>query len=363
MLERVSPALAALGARTPSYSVISFGELLDLTGADEQSPIEYTAELDAAVRRAIERIDNDRIFVRLCALQGPSHRHLSFAGVFATSMPRRDAARHEQAAAGVQAVLAGRENAYADYYYGRHRIWQGRAADVMFSGCVEDAAMFGTAYVSSDRLLAEYFDTPLSIALEDPVRLFVVRGSLPPGLDGRLAGCVFGLADLLQVSLDVEFIVARSERLYITEVRPISDAHRRNWACVSEDTWASLRETAPAANVVNTPGSGAGAVVDLRRRRIRPQDFDRTADRVYVVNHRSGSSGTSSFDFLQYAHGANLRDVALVVDHGRARRNDHLQYVMFEDPGIAFCVHLSEAPSDLPSTVSVDSDGFRVRFA
>jgi hypothetical protein len=362
MMEQVEPSLGTLGADTPSYAVIRFGELVELTRADESQSISYTHELDEAVRRATSRIESDQVFVRLCALQDLNHRHLSFAGVFATAMPRRSVPRRVHLSEGVKEVLAGRFSDYANYYYGRHGLGSVRAADVMFSGCVEDAAMCGTAYIYGDTVLAAYFDSPLSIALHDPVR-FLNRGAALRGVDAQVARCVRGLQELLNTPLDVEFIVTRGERLYITEVRPISEAHLRNWKRVSEDTWRSVSDEGPPGNVVNTPGVRSGEVVDLRQRQIEPPDFDGANSRIYVVRHQPTRGGTSSFDFLTHAHTSRLSDLAVIVDHGRGRRDDHLQYVMFEDPGLAFCVHASAIPSDLPPAVVVHSDGFRVRFA
>jgi hypothetical protein len=182
------------------------------------------------------------------------------------------------------------------------------------------------------------------------------------GFEALLHRCAFALQDELKVPLDIEFIVTRREQLVVTQVRPMSAAHVRNWQTVGLETWAALDRRPPPANVVNTVGARSGTVVDLRSRASAAEDFEDVPAKIFVVRHDPAPGATSSFDLLRAAHQFDLSGLKVIVHHPGGRHDNHLQYVMFEDPGVEFCVGVSDCPAELPPHLTVRSDGFGVEF-
>lgn len=234
----------------------------------------------------------------------------------------------------------------------------------MFSSLLEDAAAFGTGYVHDGRCLLECFDTPLSIFLADPLRIAATEATPRRGLGGALVGVLFEVAGIVGGPVDVEFLVDRKERVYVTQVRPIPPRHLCNWRLVPAGAWAEVERGAPPSSVVSTVGAAEGEIVDLRGRPPEDRDGQGTEGRVHLVSHRAAPGGTGLLDFLRFAARKGLSGVSLIVDHGSARTNDHLQFIALEDPGLRFVANATDVPPDLDGARRrVESDGFRITLA
>lgn len=357
MLRRVSAEAGPLNIRVPEFHILRCSDIPPQSSAEGVEEWAESARADLLSRT--RGLPSDRIFVRAQPLDERSRPELSFAGVYQSYSPLRRTARERNLVGGVVKVLRGRYGDYSDYYYSRHEIRSDRPVDIMFSSMVEDTTLFGTAYVYHDKCLLEYFDTPLSIFLHDPARICARRDSALGGFEAKLVGSMFGVADVVGVPADIEFIADRKEEIFVSQVRPISRAHLRNWGRVADATWRRALGSAPPSNVVNSVGAVEGKVIDLREREPDSRDFDEVSGRIYVVSHHDAPRGTTSFAFLQFIARHGLGGLALMVDHGRARRNDHLQYIMFEDPGISFLVNAADVPRDVDGRrLSLTSDGF-----
>ncbi|WP_237107524.1 phosphopantetheine-binding protein [Nonomuraea sp. MG754425] len=354
-LEAAADAVLRLGARLPARALVRTWPLPLDCGADT---------IEAGVRAHAERIaaaTEPLGGARLLAHPSPGDEllapHLSFAGVFRSHVPGRDAPRSGQAARGVARVLAGRRGAVADYYHRRHRLDTDRPVDVLFTALVPDVAMHGTGYAWGDHALVTCYDSPLAIRANDPLRFAAGRRPDRAGFPELIRRCLFGVCDALERPVDVEFVLTRDETLYVTQIRRMSEAHAKNWAQVPASAWEQARRHAPASNTVGGTGVRAGWAVDLRAR--RPGDDDAgDAARVWIVNHRDGGPGTSAIEFLRHADAAGWSDLTLVVDHGPSRIDDHRQYLTAEDPAVSFLAHAVDVPGGLDrAQVKITGDG------
>jgi len=360
MLKQLSAAAESLDIRIPEFCIIPHADIASLCLSEEGNGL--VPFLEQALLDRTRYLASDEIFVRAQPLDESLVPHLSFAGVYPSYVPRKKTLRAENLTRGLKKVLSDRHIPYSDYYYSRHKIKSDRPVDVMFSSKIEDVMMFGTAYVFGDQCLIEYFDTPISIFLCDPVRIFARCEQRSIGISEKLIRSVFAVGQALSGALDIEFMVDRREQVFVSQVRPISPPHINNWKSVTERTWAEMRTDGPPSNVVNTVGTIAGRVVDFRNRKPRLRDFE-GGQKIYVVSHRGEAQGTSSLDILQFLNWHDLSHVMLVVDHDEARVDDHLQYIMYEDPGVAFLAHSTAIPHDIDGRWwRVSSDGFRVTF-
>jgi hypothetical protein len=357
MLRRVLAEADSLRLRVPDFHILQHSDIPPQLSVKEVQ--EWAALMRTDLLLRTSALPSDRIFVRAQPLDEGAYTKLSFAGVYQSYSPLRRKAREQNLIDGVVKVLLGRYSDYSNYYYSRHEILSSRPVDLMFSSMVEDTALFGTAYVYHDKCLLEYFDTPLSIFLQDPARICAHRNSALSGFEAKLVGTMFGVAAVLDVPVDIEFLANRKEEIFVSQVRPIAQSHLRNWERVASATWRQALDTTPPSNVINSVGTIEGKVVDLREREPNLRDFDEVRGRIYVVSHLDALRGTTSLALLQFIARHSLDGLALLVDHGKARRNDHLQYIMFEDPGISFLVNAVNAPREIDGRrLSLTSDGF-----
>lgn len=360
MLRQLSAAAPSLDLRIPEFCTIPHADVVSLCLSREGDGL--APSLEQALLDRTQCLASDEIFVRAQPLDESLAPHLSFAGVYPSYVPRKKTPRAENLTRGLKKVLSERHNPYSEYYYSRHRIESDRPVDVMFSSKVEDVMMFGTAYVFGDQCLMGYFDTPISIFLCDPVRIVARYEQKSVGISEKLIRSVFAVGQTLSGALDIEFMVDRREQVFVSQVRPVSPPHISNWKSVTERTWAEMRANGPPSNVVNTVGTSAGTAVDFRNRKPTLRDFE-GGQKIYVVSHRGGGQGTSSLGILQFLNRHDLSRVMLVVDHDEARVDDHLQYIMYEDPGVVFLAHSTAIPRDIDGRwCRVSSDGFRVTF-
>lgn len=361
MLKQLSMAAKLIDFRIPKYCIIPHREIVPLCQAQESEG--RTASLEQYLLDSTRSLASDEIFARAQPLDESLFPNLSFAGVYQSYVPRKKTPRAENLVRGFDKVLSGRYSAYSEYYYSRHNIKSNRPVDVMFSTMVDDVMCFGTAYVIEDRCLIEYFDTPISIFLCDPVRIAAEREQGYIGVSGKLIRTVFAVNEIMNVALDIEFLVDRREQVFVSQVRPISPPHIDNWKSVTEQTWDEIRADGPPSNVINTLGTIEGMAVDLRRRKPSIWDFAQAGKKIYIISHRDVAPGTSSLEILQFLNQNNLSNIALVVDHGDARMDDHLQYIMYEDPGIVFLVHSTGVPKEIDGEWwRITSDGFHTTF-
>jgi hypothetical protein len=358
MLRRLSGLKQKLDIRVPEFCIVPHTEVDRLS-----NPHVPESQRSQDLLAATSCLPSDRIFARSQPLDESLLPGYSFAGVYQSYAPRRSTPRLENLLRGFGKVLAGRYNRQADYYYSRHSLVTDRPVDLMFSNMVDDVVCFGTAYVLANNCLLTYFDTPVSIFLSDPVRAAARRGQVLPGRSGGVVDLMFRIAGVFHVAIDVEFLIDRSDRIFISQVRPMSRPHLRNWSRVDESVWDEVCDSVPASNTVNTRGTLEGTILDLRKTRLDASHVDGEKPCVYVVSHRHSGHGTSSLDLLDFINIHKLQDLVVVVDHGESRQDDHLQYLMHEDPGIEFLAHTVDVPDSIDGAgCVVTSDGFHVKF-
>jgi len=306
-----------------------------------------------------------RVFAQACPHVESSRPELSFAGCFRTYHPRRALSQADNITAGLAHVMEGRRNPYGDIYHARHGIAGERRINIKFANFVDRILAIGTAYVHGPRCLFHYFDSYLSLYANDPVRIYAHRGSADTsiGWPGRLPAALFAAADCLRAPLDIEFVVTAEGAIHVTQVRPISPPHLQLWDAVGEATRLRIAEQGAPSIGVNSVGRFGGALVDLRRRPPRNADAG-IADALYVVHlHEPAADGTGVLRFLAWATARELAGFGLLVDHGTNRRNDHLDYILVEDPGAAFVIAATGLPTifDRP-WLGIESDGFAVAW-
>jgi hypothetical protein len=279
--------------------------------------------------------NTNQIFVRPCPLDESKYKHLSFAGVYESYKPYKQKNTKENVIDGIIKVMSGRNNEFSKYYYTKHTLSENKKVSLMFSNALENACMFGTAYVFKGKCLIEYFDTPLSIFRNDPIRIVADSNSNLVGINKKVRDNIIEVENFIGVPLDIEFLIDRNEKLYISEVRPISKVHLKNWKAITSNTWESYVNTVPPSNVLNSIGTWSGRIVDLRRRMCNAEDFDDTENKIYLINHSSiNQKGTTTLFLLNILTKYNGKNINLIIDHGNRRKNDHLQYITFEDPSL-----------------------------
>jgi hypothetical protein len=232
----------------------------------------------------------------------------------------------------------------------------------MFSQAVDDAVMFGTAYVDGNHCLAHYYDTPLSVYLSDPVRLAARRGTKPPGFDAKIIETAFGIHDVLKTPVDIEFIVCINEQIAVSQVRPISAPHLENWSMLQEDVWDRMIDSGPPTTMVNSIGMRQAKIIDLRQRQATLEDFEKLEENIYLISYGE-KHGTSIPAFLAFINAHSLYELSVIVDHGFSIRDSHCQYILIEDPGVDFVANCTTSAlpfSDGPC--SLESDGFNLHF-
>jgi hypothetical protein len=359
MLRRLLDAKRDLEICTPDFCIVPPGEVARLSDPDLLDS-QWNRDLLAAAAC----LPSDRIFARSQPLDESLLPGFSFAGVYQSYAPRRATPRLENLLRGFRKVLAGRYNRQADYYYSRHSLVSDRPVAMMFSNMVDDVVCFGTAYVLVDKCLLGYFDTPASIFLSDPVRVAARRGQIRRGRSGVIVDLMFRISDVFDTAIDVEFLIDRRDCIFISQVRPMSRRHVCNWSRVDESAWDEVCASTPPSNTVNTRGAVEGTVLDLRKTVLNASHAACGDGRIYLVSHRDSGRGTSSLDLLEFVDRHTLHDLAVLVDHGESRQDDHLQYLMHEDPGIAFLAHTTDVPDSIDGAgCLVNSDGFHVKFA
>jgi hypothetical protein len=355
--------VAPLGIRVPDFCIIPHPEVERLAQAQKREASDQGLRQELLIKT--QSLSSDEIFARAQPLDESLAPHLSFAGVYHSYAPRRKTARADNLTQGFNRVMAGRRSPYSEYYYSSHGIVSERPIDMMFSTMVPDVMCFGTGYVFGDQSLIGYFDTPISIFLRDPVRLAARRDQrFTDDISGELIQSLFAIERVLRRALDIELIVDRRGQIFVAQIRSLSLAHSDNWTRVAEKTWHKVCVEGPPSNVVNTVGIVSGTVADFRRRAPSLRDFESGAQRICVVSHHGNeSASTSALELLQFLDHNNLSNIVLVVDHGEARVDDHLQYITFEDRRMKFTVHATNIPEEIDGRHwRISSDGFRAVF-
>lgn len=362
LLAQTSPLLPDLGLKAPVHFHIDWRQAESAGNGDTDIFRNICAEAGALGLEG-------RLFAQACPHDEGLRPDLSFAGCYRTYHPRRELSTVQNIAAGIGHVLAGRRNRHADIYYRRHSIRSERRIDVKFAGVVDRLLLIGTAYIYGNRGLIQYFDSYLSLYINDPVRRCAsdrCGSDSSSQFDRRLSTALMALGQTLDSPLDIEFVVTAEGEIFVTQVRLISAAHLAAWDNVEDATWKRVEARGPSTVALNSVGRFSGQPVDLRRR--APTDEDaRISEPVFVVNHGVASdaaSGTSALAFLDWASTVESSSFGLVIDHGSNRRNDHLDYILMEDPQARFVVGLTALPSQLDAErIRIDSDGFDAKLS
>lgn len=359
MFLKVAQATRNLKFRMPHFYVLDHTEIP--TGIDNNTVEEWANAIKEQVLAGTEHFPNEYVFAHPCPIDEYYYQHLSFAGVYESYKPLRDKNKKSNIVDGIIKVIQGRYNEYSNYYYSRHKINGSRKVGIIFTPLVDNCCMFGTAYVYEDKCLFDYYDTPLSIYMNDPKRVAASRGSSLEGYEKKLAESAFDIQSIFGRPLDIEFIITRNEEVFINQIRPISKPHLHNWAMLEEVVWQTAKNSPPPSNVLNTIGSVKGFAIDLRARKPNEMDFYDPVEKIYIVNHGQNLHGTSSLEFLKLINEYNVANINIILDHGKTRKNNHLQYIVFEDPGISFVANMTNLSNDTVSKqISLVSDGFNV---
>ena len=326
-------------------------------------------------------IEGEPIIVRPSPLDDNLRPDLSFAGAYKGYMPLEEKTREEHILWGTASMLAGRHTEYADYYNYRHSIHGRRqtAAIYMqpFFELGKDIPVFyGTGYIAGGHIRNEYHVLPDPNEQQRDPKLTVIRnGQVTEGCDDqsiekeydftpRVSHLLKGLQENFGRSLDVEYIVDPKGDLYVVQMRNISNKHLTNWGRVKD---TPEPQTDYRSAIVNTVGEISGEVIDLRQDE-NDDRLEQSPKGIVVINYESdGVTGTDAADFLKRITAKDLHSLNVVVDHGRSRLRDHLQYAMVEDPGIDFIVqtHDPEITETLVDgeRVTISSDGVILRIA
>jgi len=360
LLSDLAPELQKLGLSAPArlhfdWSCISAAS----TGNRE--------ELNEIITEAKRNtLLGNRLFAQACPHDEGLRPDLSFAGAFRTYHPRRRLSQAENIADGLSYVISGRHNRYADIYYRRHHIFGERAVDIKFANYIDRIIAIGTAYVYGDRCLLQYFDSYLSLYVNDAVRIYADRATLTRearSWENRLPRAFLGVGEMLNIPVDIEFVITAEDVVHVTQVRPISPPHLRLWETVEDEVWARVRRSGPPSITLNSIGRFEGPLVDLRHR--MPTDKDALSPgSIYVIWHQeAGPTGTGALSFLEWAGTQNPFGFGLIVDHGESRRNDHLDYILTEDPEAVFVASATALPAafDTPG-LTLESDGFELQW-
>jgi hypothetical protein len=356
LLTAARPILDELGLSPPPHIHV---EWKDLTAATEGERASERLILEAMQNAVL----GDQVFVQAAPHDESRRADLSFAGCFKTYHPRRARSGTQNMLAGLRAVLSGRSNRYCDLYYDRHGIGGDRIIDVKIASLVPRVQKIGTGYALSDRALVQTYDSYVSLYTNDPARLCWIDGQRPTYGDESeitLAESLSEVSSVLGQPLDVEFVTDAEGRVFVSQVRPISVAHRLRFAAIHEDVWQAKLTSPPGSVIPGSVGRFDGVPVDLRARAPQETDLSPKAP-IYVIRHSAQAehSGVSALDFMDWANRMRPKGFGLIIDHGAYRQNDHLDYILGEDPDARFVIAATSLPPDLSgATVTVTCDGF-----
>lgn len=341
-----------LNFQIPHFVIIPCNQLPQNT-YDKERLVSNLVERKSLLNIALDL--RPEIFVRPSPIDELKYKHLSFAGVYSSYAPQTTLGQKEHLMKGLTEVLLGRFTAYTNYYYHRHRLSSGRKVAVIVMEMVKDIALHGTAYVYKNSIITEFLnDNPLSIQSRNSTVLFISDQKKQPAVHASQADTLRDIRKHFKTDLDIEYVIDKKGTVYIVEIRPISYSHLKNWRKLKSLPYAS---DSLSSAILNTPGKIHGKIIDLRSRNPQPKDFLNSRS-IFLIKHQADSkTGTSSFKFLEWLDHHELSHILVIVDHGRMRRRDHLQYILVEDPGIDFIIQTLQS-----QTLNKLSDGKNCRI-
>jgi hypothetical protein len=309
-----------------------------------------------AVKAWTQSLEGDAVIVRPSPLDEHTYSGLSFAGVYKSYMPRPvQQSKAENLLLGTASVLAGRFTQYGNSYYNRQGINTDRLAGIMymqpFFDMSKDAPLFhGTAYVAGRLIRNEYVISPsLDQPQRDPRLMTRWNGDVHLHAEGhsaedavdfspRMTKLLDGLHTHFKAPLDVEYLIDEAGRIFVVQIRRISEKHVANWErSANSSDMDSVQDSA----IVNTVGTVEGKVVDLRHS-VSEVDLTRQSGAILVINHENTTGGMHTQTLLDTIRVQRPQGLKIVVDHGEKRVRDHLQYAVVEDPSIDFVLQTSD---------------------
>lgn len=303
----------------------------------------------------------DHVFVQAAPLDEGRYPGLSFAGCFKTAHPRRALNADESLRRGLGRVLDGRWNRYCDLYYARHGIETGREIGVKIASLVPRVLRLGTVYAFDDCASVLCHDSYVGLLTNDPIRVVWHAGAtLRPdrAFETSLAQAMSGIVAEMGIPIDAEFVADAEGRVFVSQMRPVSAAHCAQFAALGTQDWERAARQDARTVIPGMQGALTAVAVDLRRRAPADADAEHTAP-LFVVHRAPARDGTSALDFLAWANRQRPHGFGLLIDHGPFRYNDHLDYIMFEDPDASFVAAATELPEDLDGrSVTVKVRGF-----
>lgn len=298
---------------------------------------ELSSFLYRQIRAHFGNLEN--VLIHSCPVDEKMREDLSFAGTYSSYKPRRRLSLEENVELAIQKLFVKSGTNYTDYYYLSHGINTKRQFSLFISKPVDNAAMYGTAYCCKGNCMVSYFDTPLSIYKNDPVRFCSFQKRQNNKYEKNLIHLLREIETFLRCPIDVEFIISRDEKIWVTEVRPISQAHLTNWSSLDEKEMKYIEAKHVKSNVLNRVGEFTGKAIDLRK--ITKEELRITnSNDIYVINHHSKNM-IDTISFLKYIVTNDLTEINLLVDHGEERIDDHLQYITYEEKRINCLFHVT----------------------
>ncbi len=292
--------------------------------------------------------ESNLLFVHPCPHDESSYKELSFAGCFKSYKPYSWKNKKENIIDGMKYVYTNRNNRISNYYYNAHNIKSNKSFDVIISEA-EDADIYGTAYVFDDIIMCSYYSSYVSVYNHDP-HSFIYKGGSNNTLNKTellICETLIEIKRILKLKIDVEFMV-NGEKIIISEVRPISSIHIKNYEKVIGFPNTIER------NLLNSTYEIEGKIVDMEQNKSRLYDMK---NNIFLIDHNSRIFST--LDFLEWCSSNEMHEVSVIINHGNNRDFDHTQYIAFEDPRIINISNVYSRKKFIAGeTLTIKSDGF-----
>jgi len=294
---------------------------------------------------------NDAPICRPCPVDEIFSLGLSFAGIFPTYIPNHQLSFHVNVQAGVEKVFNdnGRD---IDYYYNVHRAnipSVTKERHLIMMELIHNLIIHGTAYVYPDIIRTCYAVRPKGLTGETNLQVLslgfdptdTINSSANTDRDigysvaSKIRRPLNAILDVSETPIDIEYLIDSDQKLWIVQARPISDAHLRLYQQVKSLNQKNLNNVNDSA-LFNSCGEIKGEVYDMRNLRPCEVDRNRFIDKgaiLLICHQQHGFFSTK--DLLKKVELEKI-SARILIDHQNVRGSDHLQYLVAEDPNIAF---------------------------
>lgn len=302
------------------------------------------------------------IFSHPCPIDEFAHRNFSFAGVYESYQPYSVDDNKTNLQNAVKRMLNNGLSEYASYYYHRNGILGQKKISIMVSPELENIYLFGNGYAMNGKYLFQFYDSPLSIYHNDSKKYLMMLGGSKDLILSTIINMLYDIEKYFNMPIDVEFMMNRFGQLFISEVRPISLIHVKNWNNIDESIWDKYKNNSINSTIIGTVGEITGEVVDLRDRKPNKSDFVMHAKKIYLISYKS-IVGTGIIEFLKFIDRINLFGFNIIVFYDKHIIDNHIHYVAYEDIGIKFICKTNKKIKVVEGkNITVVSDGFKTEF-